>query len=63
MLRVFRGASPLGFADTPNYVEWQIEPFVTYLRGWILEVGIGYGSLAVLLRQYGRLRGNRQRSR
>ena len=50
-------------ADARNYIEWQIEPFVTYLRGWILEVGIRHGSLAVLLRQYGRLSGNRQRSR
>ena len=40
-------------ADARNYIEWQIEPFMPYLRGQILEVGIGHGSFAPLLRQCG----------
>jgi SAM-dependent methyltransferase len=40
-------------ADARNYIEWQIEPFIPYLQGRILEIGIGHGSFAPLLRQYG----------
>ena len=40
-------------AGARNYIEWQIEPFMPYLRGRILEVGIGHGSFAPLLRQCG----------
>jgi SAM-dependent methyltransferase len=40
-------------ADARNYIQWQIEPFIPYLQGRILEVGIGHGSFAPLLRQHG----------
>src|SRR5262245_37983266 len=40
-------------ADARNYIAWQIEPFIPYLQGRILEVGIGHGSFAPLLRQHG----------
>jgi SAM-dependent methyltransferase len=40
-------------AEALNYIQWQIEPFLPYLRGRILEVGIGHGSFAPKLRQHG----------
>jgi len=29
-------------ADARDYIEWQIEPLMPYLRGRIFEVGIGH---------------------
>lgn len=40
-------------AEAHNYMNWLVEQFRPYLRGDILEVGIGHGSYCPLLKPYG----------
>jgi SAM-dependent methyltransferase len=40
-------------ANARSYIEWQIEPFLPFLHGRILEVGIGHGSFAPILQSRG----------
>jgi SAM-dependent methyltransferase len=40
-------------ADAQNYMNWLVGEFRPYLRGKILEVGIGHGNYCTLLREYG----------
>jgi SAM-dependent methyltransferase len=40
-------------ADARNYMDWVLAAFRPFLRGRIVEVGIGHGSYCTLLQQYG----------
>src|SRR5437868_2455176 len=40
-------------ADAQNYMRWLVDNFRPYLRGRILEVGIGHGHYSTLLGEYG----------
>jgi SAM-dependent methyltransferase len=44
-------------ADAQNYMDWLISAFRPYLKGRIVEVGIGHGHYCTLLQQYGRYLG------
>ncbi len=40
-------------ADAKNYISWILESFSGYLAAPVLEIGVGHGSYASLLRNYG----------
>jgi len=44
-------------ADAHNYMRWLVSQFDPYLRGTILEIGIGHGSYCSLLRYRGQYLG------
>jgi len=44
-------------ADAHNYMAWLISEFEPYLRGDILEIGVGHGSYCTLLRSHGQYLG------
>lgn len=53
-------ATPVGaetyssaMADAKNYISWVLESFSGYLTAPILEIGVGHGSYASALRNYG----------
>ncbi len=44
-------------ADAQNYMKWLVDTFRPYLRGRILEVGIGHGHYSVFLGECGQYLG------
>ncbi len=42
-----------GLADARSYISWVVDQFRAYLRGRILEVGIGHGSYCEVLAHHG----------
>lgn len=40
-------------ADAQNYMQWLVDAFRPFLRGQILEVGIGHGQYSTILSQFG----------
>jgi SAM-dependent methyltransferase len=40
-------------ADAKNYIAWILDSFSGYLRAPLLEIGVGHGSYADVLRRYG----------
>lgn len=44
-------------ADATNYIEWIISTFRPYLKGDILEIGLGHGSYVNVLEKLGRYHG------
>src|SRR4051812_12119379 len=57
---VASAASPMGtatyssaMADAKNYISWILDSFSTYVSAPVLEIGVGHGSYATLLRDRG----------
>jgi hypothetical protein len=40
-------------ADAKNYISWILSSFSDYLAAPVLEIGVGHGSYASVLRGYG----------
>ena len=47
----------MAIADAQNYMKWLVDTFRPYLRGRILEVGIGHGHYSAFLGECGQYLG------
>ena len=47
---VYEGRELEALADLSNYQDWILRSFAPYLKGWVVEIGAGIGTMTCLLR-------------